>query len=280
MATQAKPATDQSVLSPESPTSSGLSSERKGDRKNEVHLVLQAKGGVGKSFIATLLADYFSSRTNHLRCFDTDPQNPTFTTYKKFSPELVEILGTDHSIDPSRFDRLMEAITEPDVFSIIDNGSATFLPLMNYCAESGVFEVLADKGKEIVPHIVVAGGDATTTTIDGFGQLMDVLPDSIRPVVWLNELHGQVSSMGVKFEDMAVVQENWPRIRSVVVLPAPRSQMFARDIQEVRKLGMTFGQAAAGEPRPDTGVPFFVMERQRFKMMQRDMFEAMQKGSV
>jgi hypothetical protein len=242
--------------------------------------VLQGKGGVGKSFVATILADYFSTRTTHLRCFDTDPQNPTFTTYKKFAVELVEILGQDHSIEPSRFDRLIEAVTAPDIFSLIDNGSATFLPLMNYCAESGAFEVLADSGKEVVPHIVVAGGDATTTTLDGFEQLMNVLPEKIRPIVWLNELHGPVSIQGINFEEMSVVKAHWPRVRSVVVLPAPRSQMFARDIQEVRKLGMTFGQAAAGEARPDTGVPFFVMERQRFKMMQRDMFEAMQKGSV
>ncbi|MGE4482994.1 hypothetical protein [Acidocella sp.] len=280
MASQAKPATNQSDLSQESQTSTDSFTEVRGNRKNEVHLVLQGKGGVGKSFIATLLADFFSTRVSQLRCFDTDPQNPTFTTYKQFNVELVEILGQDHSIDPSRFDRLMEAVTAPDIFSIIDNGSSTFLPLMNYCAESGAFEVLADSGKEVVPHIVVAGGDAASTTIDGFEQLMNGLPETIRPVVWLNELHGPVALKNIKFEDLGVVKEFWGRIRSTVVLPAPRSQMFARDIQEVRKLGMTFGQAAAGEPRPDTGVPFFVMERQRFKMMQRQMFEEMQKGSV
>ena len=38
-----------------------------------VHLILQGKGGVGKSFIATLLAQYLQEKGVAVRCFDADP---------------------------------------------------------------------------------------------------------------------------------------------------------------------------------------------------------------
>ena len=42
-----------------------------------VHLILQGKGGVGKSFIAALLAQYLQEKGVAVRCFDADPVNST-----------------------------------------------------------------------------------------------------------------------------------------------------------------------------------------------------------
>ena len=40
-----------------------------------VHLILQGKGGVGKSVIATLLAQYLRDKGLTVTCFDADPVN-------------------------------------------------------------------------------------------------------------------------------------------------------------------------------------------------------------
>ena len=49
----------------------------------EVHFVVQSKGGVGKSFVAMLLAQYLQDRSDDkLYCFDTDPDNQTFAGYQ------------------------------------------------------------------------------------------------------------------------------------------------------------------------------------------------------
>ena len=50
-------------------------------RSNQVHLVLQGKGGVGKSFVSAILGQYFRARKGTLHCFDTDPVNATFAQY-------------------------------------------------------------------------------------------------------------------------------------------------------------------------------------------------------
>ena len=46
--------------------------------KNSIHFVLQAKGGIGKSFISTLLAQHLLNEIGAVRCFDTDQENDGF----------------------------------------------------------------------------------------------------------------------------------------------------------------------------------------------------------
>ena len=48
---------------------------------NSVHMVMQGKGGVGKSFIAMLLAQHFKRNGDSVICADTDPVNRTFSKY-------------------------------------------------------------------------------------------------------------------------------------------------------------------------------------------------------
>jgi CO dehydrogenase nickel-insertion accessory protein CooC1 len=45
----------------------------------KIHMVLQGKGGVGKSMIAaTVIAQYKASKGQQPLCIDTDPVNATF----------------------------------------------------------------------------------------------------------------------------------------------------------------------------------------------------------
>ena len=45
------------------------------------HFVLQGKGGVGKSFVANLLAQSFVARGTPALCIDTDPVNGTLHAF-------------------------------------------------------------------------------------------------------------------------------------------------------------------------------------------------------
>src|SRR6266545_1216428 len=58
-----------------------------------VHLSLQGKGGVGKSLVASLLAQYFTDRKGMtVRCIDADPVNQTLTQYKELGAERLDLL--------------------------------------------------------------------------------------------------------------------------------------------------------------------------------------------
>jgi hypothetical protein len=93
-----------------------------------IHLSLQGKGGVGKSFIASILAQYFLSRGHRVRCIDTDPVNHTLAQYKQLPVKLLKLLRGSR-IDERRFDALLDAFLREDATFIVDNGAATFIPL-------------------------------------------------------------------------------------------------------------------------------------------------------
>ena len=78
--------------------------------QNTVHFVLQAKGGIGKSFVSTLLAQHLINETGAVRCFDTDQENTTFAHYAALSVQHVVVTGESRLIDPKKFDSLMETL--------------------------------------------------------------------------------------------------------------------------------------------------------------------------
>jgi hypothetical protein len=101
-----------------------------------VHFVLQGKGGVGKSFVASILGQYFQVRGRDVRCFDTDPVNQTFAQYRELGVERLDLLA-DGSIDQRAFDGLVERLLTEDECFVVDNGASTFIPMWNYILETG-----------------------------------------------------------------------------------------------------------------------------------------------
>ena len=83
--------------------------------------------------------------------------------------KILELGSEDDEIDQRRFDGLMEQLLkagEGDHF-VIDNGAATFLPLINYARENEVFELLEGEGHSVLVHTVITGGQGLSETIEG-----------------------------------------------------------------------------------------------------------------
>ena len=57
----------------------------------KIHMVLQGKGGVGKSFVAALMAQFLQDRGRNPVCIDTDPVNATFAGYSAFGVHAIEL---------------------------------------------------------------------------------------------------------------------------------------------------------------------------------------------
>ena len=162
---------------------------------NQIHMVLQGKGGVGKSLIAALIAqklidDAEVRLPGDVLCIDTDPVNATFAGYKFFDVVQAEILDGNADINKRMFDRLIEAVACSDKVSVVDNGSTSFLPLSSYMAENAVIPMLEEMGKEVIIHSVLSGGQAMEDTISGLTSVLRKQPAKV--VVWQNEYFGQV----------------------------------------------------------------------------------------
>ena len=119
----------------------------------KIHMILQGKGGVGKSFISSTLAQHKFAKGGNPLCIDTDPVNATFYGFKKLNVKQINVMNNDE-IDPRKFDDLIELIAQAENDVIIDNGASTFVPMSHYLISNQIPALLLDMGHELVVHTV------------------------------------------------------------------------------------------------------------------------------
>jgi CO dehydrogenase nickel-insertion accessory protein CooC1 len=57
--------------------------------------VLQGKGGVGKTYIASLIAQYLRDKGEPVACLDTDPVNASFARIPALAAKPIDLLIED-----------------------------------------------------------------------------------------------------------------------------------------------------------------------------------------
>lgn len=230
-----------------------------------IHLVLQGKGGVGKSLVAALLAQYLSTdKTAPLLCADTDPVNDTFARYGAFGTKRIQILNADKNIDARAFDGLIETVLAHEGNCVIDNGASTFIPLSAYLRENSVVELLQESGKKVYIHTVLTGGQAMDDTLMGLNALL--ASQAAPVVVWENEFFGEVARDARRFTDSKLYERNKARIAGIVTLHKRNQDTFGKDMELLVSNKLTFDEAMASSV-------FSLMPRQRLKIIQKSVFE-------
>jgi CobQ/CobB/MinD/ParA nucleotide binding domain len=232
---------------------------------NSVHFTLQGKGGVGKSLISALTAQYFQSINEYdVKCIDTDPVNQTFVNYKALKADHIKLMDGS-KIDERNFDNLMERLLSEDGIFIVDSGASSFVPLSNYIIENNAIGLLRESGREVFIHCVITGGQALLDTVVGF-QALAKQTDTNNIIVWLNEFFGPIEKDGKSFTDMKVYTDNQDKVRGVVRIAKRNQDTFGRDVQEMASKNLTFAEVLSGPG-------FSIMAKQRIKTIQRDIFD-------
>lgn len=235
-----------------------------------VHLILQGKGGVGKTFIAAMLAQYLARDGQPAPvCVDTDPVNQSFSAYEALQVRGLSILE-GREVNKRKFDELVELLAESDRPAIVDNGAATFLPLSSYLLANEVLPMLFDLGRPVLIHTVVTGGQALLDTVEGFRSLVANYPAGSTIVVWLNPFWGPIELDGRGFETFTPYKAHKSRVGGIVQLPTFDADTFGRDLSEMLSEHLTFDQAIADAGRP-------IMVRQRLTMARRAIFAEVSK---
>jgi hypothetical protein len=241
-----------------------ITASKSGITQSEVHLSLQGKGGVGKTLVASILAQYFREKGMTVMAVDTDPVNHSLAQYRELSVESVAILS-DGRVDQRKFDGLIERLlTEPGLY-VIDSGASTFIPLWYYMLENRVLEHLRNAGCRLVIHSVITGGQALADTLSGFGQVAQTANER-NIVVWLNEYFGYIEKDGATFAEMAVYKENQHKILGSVQITRRNQDTFGRDIEEMIANKLTFTEALRNGK-------FSIMAKQRVKIVRDDLYE-------
>ena len=238
-------------------------------QEGTIHLTLQGKGGVGKSLVASVLAQYLKDAGRDVRCIDTDPVNRTFAQYSALGADRLQLRDEHNRIDQRSFDSLMERfLVEDGATFVVDNGASTFLPLWHYLLENNALDYLRDHGRTIYVHTVISGGQALIDTLNGFHELAQTSRDR-NIVVWVNEYFGRVEADGKKLSEMAAFRDNAEKVCGAVVFAKRNQDTFGRDLEDMISAKLTFNEAIAQSKLP-------IMAKQRLKVVQRDLFDQLE----
>lgn len=231
-----------------------------------IHMFLQGKGGVGKSFAATLLAQQMKEEGKHPLCIDIDPANATFSGYKALDVKPYEVMEGD-DVNPRKFDKVMEAVANSEDDVIIDNGSSSYIALASYMKKMRVAEVLQSMGHTLIIHTLIVGGNVLLDTVDSLVKTIALFPEETKYVVWLNPCSGPIESNGSDFYGFKAYKNNAHRITAVIEIPDYQPQTFGRDLRDMMAENLTFQEALEKE----SALPMWT--KQRLTMMRREIYQ-------
>ena len=237
-----------------------------------IHFILQGKGGVGKSLVASLLCQYLRQLGLPVSAVDTDPVNSTLTGYKELEVKRLNIMDGD-DIDQRRFDTLMEIIfqQQENGHIVIDNGASSFVPLCSYLKENDALALLRNAGHRILLHSIFTGGQAIGDTAAGIDVLATSFPETPL-VIWLNRYFGDIATDGKKFEEFKIYKERHSQFHAIIEIPHRKHSTFGKDLEELYVKRGTFDSAI------NSSLP--IMTRQRLKTFWNDVQAVIDKANL
>jgi hypothetical protein len=228
---------------------------------SEFHCVIQAKGGIGKSLVASWFAQYLRSRTVDPLCVECDASNKTLSRYSGLRVKRIDLLDEDRRINRRRFDELFEVLLgEEEKAVVVDNGQGSFEPLAQYLLEMDAVRQLKAAGRQTFLHCVITGGQHGPSTLAGLGTIAKFLVEDSTLVVWQNEHFGPVDLERVR----ELTRPCSDRLIGPVVM-VRRGHTFQEDVQEMLSRFMTFDEAIAGDH-------FRTPAKSRLSMVRTDLF--------
>lgn len=147
-----------------------------------IHLIGGEKGGVGKSLVARVVAQYLIDHNLPFQGFDTDRSHGSllrfYTDYA--SPVVVDKYES--------LDAIVEAAnTSPDTRILVDLAAQTHDSLVKWMDESGVLEMAPEAGFSVTYwHVMDSGKDS----VDLLKKLFDRFDNRLSYVIVLNQLRG------------------------------------------------------------------------------------------
>jgi hypothetical protein len=149
---------------------------------SKIHFIGGEKGGVGKSMMARLLAQYFIDQKMPFVGFDTDRSHGALVRFYAdyTSPALVDRYEA--------LDTIIEAAVEqPGRRVLVDLAAQTHEPLVKWMDESGVLDMADLSGIGLYHwHVMDSGRDS----VDLLQRLLDRFGQRVRYVLVKNELRG------------------------------------------------------------------------------------------
>jgi hypothetical protein len=216
---------------------------------SKIHLIGGEKGGVGKSLVARLLAQYFIDQNLPFVGFDTDRSHGSLMRF---------YAGYASPVIMDRYEAL-DAIVETAAEQagrrvLVDLAAQTHAPLVRWMDESGVLD-LADVSGIVVHywHVMDSGRDS----VDLLKRLLDRFGRRVRYVIVRNQLRG---------DDFSLLERSGEQERALSMGGRVIEIKHLQDVivQKLDAANTSFWAAKNGSGKE--GVSLGLMERQRLKL--------------
>jgi CobQ/CobB/MinD/ParA nucleotide binding domain len=221
-----------------------------------IHFIGGEKGGVGKSLVARVLAQYLIDRGLPFLGFDTDRSHGALMRFYAgyASPVLLDRYET--------LDAIVEAaVDQPERRILVDLAAQTHDPLVKWMEESGVLD-LAEESAFVIHywHVMDAGKDS----VDLLKRLLDRFGSRLNYVLVLNQIRG---------DDFSILHQSGEHARARGLGARVVSFRHLHDavINKIDATSSSFWAAQNAADKAATGLG--MMERQRVKTWMRDTYQ-------
>jgi hypothetical protein len=217
------------------------------------------KGGVGKSVVARVLAQYFIDKELPFMGFDTDRSHTSFTRFYAdyASPVLVDSYeGLDQVVS------VFENITEGDIPRVIvDLAAQTAAPLARWINDSDLLSLLAEMGIAVnFWHVADAGKD----TVDLLARLIESHGSGPNYLIVKNLGRGADFSQLEKSEVMVKAIDLGAKVFSL-------AQLHEASMRKIDRQNASFWGAIHNRSEADA---LGILERQRVKNWLKKTYES------
>lgn len=217
--------------------------------KKRLILILNGKGGVGKSFFAVHFVQYLKDHEIAHAAFDSDNEN---STLKRFHPE-VGFIDPDH---PSEIDQMVEALQDNSVV-VVDCRAASTRIFLKYFADTDLSAVLESLGAGLT---IASPVNHELDSIHQIQKLVGGITGKADFLVIRNEAHGEGFDL---FDKSKLRQKLLNELGAKEILVTQMEKWLVEGLQRSR---VTPTIARNHED-------FYLMDRQRLTIWQRRFYE-------
>jgi len=223
---------------------------------SRIHFVGGEKGGVGKSVMSRLLAQYYIDRETPFNAFDADASHGAMLKYYADYSEPVDISNFES------LDRIVEKTLHTGKTAIVDLAAQATKPLDQWLDESGVLELAKEAGLELAFwHIMDDGSDSMML----LERLLQTHGNRLAYVLVRN--HGRGKDFG-HFDKSELATQAEALGARVIDLPG----LHAPTMRKIDHIGASFW-AAANNRDSSLGPTLGMLERQRVKIWLNRIYE-------
>jgi hypothetical protein len=227
-----------------------------------IHLIGGEKGGVGKSLVARVLAQYMIDRDIPFLGFDTDRSHGALMRFYSgyASPIVVDRYEA--------LDAIVEAAVErPERRVLVDLAAQTHEPLVKWMDDAGVLNLADEMGLSICYwHVMDSGKDS----VDLLRKLLDRFGTGLRYTVVRNQIRGNDFSVLELSGEQARAQGLGAKIVSV-------KRLHDGVINKIDAASSSFWNAKNTD---GNAASLGLMDRQRVKMWLRDLYREIDETGV